>query len=256
MAVPAFDTGTCLSCAGPTHAGFAMCFCCSTLVRQLQMPLAPAVAMTEYRLGDPMHRHLRGYKDAPVAEGRQRHLTELVAVVDPWLEANRAGPVRRFGARWDLVVTVPSSHRPAGCPVDALVARLPELARWHRPVLARGPVDTDHLTASRRGFEVVPDVDPHWLRSRRVLVFDDTIITGARAQSAVAALRMAGARVVGVLAVGRVVPGRVVPGRVVPAQLAPASELAPGRSRTRPGPCSYGSSPNPSRVPVTTSCWR
>ena len=36
-----------------------------------------------------------------------------------------------------------------------------------------------------------------------VLVFDDSVTTGARAQSAAAALRLAGARVVGILAVGR-----------------------------------------------------
>jgi predicted amidophosphoribosyltransferase len=35
---------------------------------------------------------------------------------------------------------------------------------------------------------------------------DDTIITGARAQSAAAALRLHGAEVIGVLALGRVLP--------------------------------------------------
>ena len=52
-----------------------------------------------------------------------------------------------------------------------------------------------------------PAVDRESLRDRRVLVFDDSITTGARAQSAGAALRMAGADVIGVVAVGRVVGG-------------------------------------------------
>jgi predicted amidophosphoribosyltransferase len=69
----------------------------------------------------------------------------------------------------------------------------------------RGPEATGHLRAARRGFEVPSSVDKESLRRRRVLVFDDSITTGARAQSAAAALRMAGADVVGVVAVGRVV---------------------------------------------------
>jgi orotate phosphoribosyltransferase len=52
-------------------------------------------------------------------------------------------------------------------------------------------------------------------------VFDDSITTGSRAQSAAAALRMAGAQVVGILAVGRAVGG-------VPADRRP-SVAAPSR---------------------------
>jgi adenine/guanine phosphoribosyltransferase-like PRPP-binding protein len=39
-----------------------------------------------------------------------------------------------------------------------------------------------------------------------VLVFDDSVTTGARSQSAAAALRMSGAHVVGILVVGRAHP--------------------------------------------------
>jgi orotate phosphoribosyltransferase len=42
-------------------------------------------------------------------------------------------------------------------------------------------------------------------------VVEDSTITGARAQSAAAALRLAGARVVGVVAISRVVSGNPVP---------------------------------------------
>jgi predicted amidophosphoribosyltransferase len=197
----------CLVCGGAAHAGFAVCYCCATLVRQLNGPLAPVVVVADYRLGDSMHRRLRGYKDAPVTELRHRHLTELVAILDEWLAANRAGMRRRFGAPWDLVATVPSTHRPLGAPADALVSRVAALAGCRADLLVRGPEDTGHLKAARRGFVLSPAVDPGWLLDRRVLVVDDSIVTGARAQSAVAALRLAGARVVGVMAVGRLVPG-------------------------------------------------
>jgi predicted amidophosphoribosyltransferase len=197
----------CPVCGGVTHAGFAVCYCCATLVRQLNTPLAPVTVVADYRLGDPMHRRLRGYKDAPVGEVRLRHRTELAVLLDHWLAANRSGLHRRFGAAWEVVATVPSSHRPAGAPVDALVSRVTALAGYRPGVLVRGPEDTGHLQAARRGFVLSPAIDAGWLRDRRVLVVDDSIVTGARAQSAVAALRLAGARVVGVVAVGRMVPG-------------------------------------------------
>jgi adenine/guanine phosphoribosyltransferase-like PRPP-binding protein len=161
--------------------------------------------MVDYQVGDEVHRWLRGYKDAPVLEAREACIAQLVPLVVRWMAKNRMPLERHFGSPWDLVATVPSSGRPAGTPVDELVSRVPQLAALQRVSLARGPESTDHLRAARQGFVVFPAVDREWLRSRRVLVFDDTVITGARAQSAVAALRIAGARVIGVLAVGRVV---------------------------------------------------
>lgn len=195
----------CRVCARSTPAGFAHCFCCATLVRRLQMPLVPVEALIDYRMGDRMHRRLRGYKDAPVADVRRAHARALAAVVEHRMAEARVGLEQRFGSGWDLVVTVPSSSRPAGTPVDALVALVPALAAQHGSLLVRGSEPMDHLQPSRRGFEVRASVDRNLLHRRRILVFDDTLITGARAQSAVAALRIAGGQVVGVVTAGRVV---------------------------------------------------
>ena len=63
------DAGRCRICGGRTRPSFAVCFCCSVLVRQLRMPLVPVVAMAAYRLGGGLHRHLRGYKDATRGRG-------------------------------------------------------------------------------------------------------------------------------------------------------------------------------------------
>ena len=207
-------------CEGPTNARFAHCYCCRVLVRQLKMPLVPMVAVADYRIGDALHRRLRGYKDAPVAEARRTCIAQLGSLLDSWFEASGPRLHRRFGSGWDVVATVPSSHRPSGAPFDAVVSAVPALDGLHRPVLVRGPVPTGHLEADRRGFALDPEVDREWLRRQTVLVVDDSVVTGARAQSAAAALRLGGARVAGVVAVGRVVAqkvaGRVSPQRPVP----------------------------------------
>jgi len=211
---PATDVDACRVCEGPTREPFAVCFCCRALVRQLQMPLVAAVAMTDCRVGDDVHRRLRGYKDAPVDEVRRQCAAQLALLAAEWLGADAARLRRRFGSAWDAVATVPSSRRPAGAPVDAVVSRVPQLDRLRRPLLVRGPAPTGHLVADRRGFALDRRVDRAWLRDRRVLVVEDSTITGARAQSAAAALRLGGARVVGVVAIGRVVSRvRVPPAR-------------------------------------------
>ncbi len=195
----------CCVCGGQIHGPFALCFCCTVVAGQLRMPLVPLVAAVDYRVHDGMHRRLRGYKDAVVAEQRQRYRRELAGLIGPWLEASAPGLRRRFGSGWDVVTTVPSSRRPAGSPVDAVVREVPALRTLRRPLLVCGPSRTDHLVAARQGFELARGVDLSWLRGRSVLIVDDSVTTGARAQSAAAALRIGGARVPGIVVIGRAV---------------------------------------------------
>jgi len=110
---------------------------------------------------------------------------------------------RRFGSGWDVVAAVPSSGRPCGAPAEAVLARLPGLGASLEHLLVRGSVPTGHLRSDRLGFGVAPGVDRTRLAGLRILVFDDSVVTGARAQSAAAALRLAGAPVAGVLAIAR-----------------------------------------------------
>ncbi len=136
MARPAAPTA-CPVCDAPVAAPFALCFCCDALVRQLQMPLVPLVAVAESRIGDGLHRRLRGYKDAPVAEDRASCTRWLATMLEVWLLSGGTPSGTRPG-QWDVVATVPSSRRPSGSPVDAVVGAVAPLASRHRSLLTRG----------------------------------------------------------------------------------------------------------------------
>jgi predicted amidophosphoribosyltransferase len=201
--IPVSPAGHCGVCGGTRHGGFALCFCCTAVVEQLRLPLVPVVAMAEYRLGDRMHRLLRGYKDAPSLVAREARTAALAALVELWLGANEESLRVRFSGGWDLVTTVPSSRGRVGSPADALVERVLSLADATRSLLVRGDERLGHLVAARRGYVLSPDVESRALADKSVLVFDDSVTTGARAQSAAAALRTVGVRVKGILVVGR-----------------------------------------------------
>ena len=203
MSIAAVSSNYCRVCAAPTHRRFPLCFCCGLLVRQLQLPLVPVRSVVEFSVGDRTHRSLRGYKDAPVDQARRHYTAQLSRMVDAYLDSRARDLSAWSDGGWEWVTTVPSSSRPSGSPVDVLVSGSRHLGPDHRILLRRGVGPTDHLAASRRGFELADGIDRERLRGRRVLVVDDTLVTGARAQSAAAALRLAGAEVVGVLTIGR-----------------------------------------------------
>jgi len=199
---PTAAGAACRVCGRTVAHGLPVCFCCRTVADQLALPLVPLVAVSEYRVGDRVHRRLRGYKDAPVTEVRDRCRGELVAELATWLARHGPGLGRQVGD-WAVVTTVPSSRRPGRPPAEALVDGVPLLACRHLRLLVGGRGRADHLQADRTAFGLAPGVDRDGLADLPVLVFDDTTTTGAAAQSAAAALRLAGARVVGVLVVGR-----------------------------------------------------
>jgi hypothetical protein len=192
----------CVVCGGVVHGRPPVCFCCGLTARQLGLPLVPVVVMADYRVGDADHRRLRGYKDGRTAEVRARYRHELVSFLAAWTAVHAVALVGRTGP-WSVVTTVPSTRRPGPAPAEALVDGVPDLADRHLRLLGRGKGALDHLQATRDGFAPLPGVDREGLDGLPILVFDDSVTTGARAQSAAAALRLAGGRVVGILAVGR-----------------------------------------------------
>jgi hypothetical protein len=123
------------------------------------------------------------------------------------------------GGPIDVVALVPSTHRPGPAPLalvdgleDVVAGALPA-ARWAPALLRRadqpgGWPPVGHMRPDAGAF-MVPPQDRAALRGARVLLLDDTYVSGARAQSAAAALQHTGARtVIGPL--GRVLrPGRI-----------------------------------------------
>lgn len=209
---PARASGTpCVVCGGSVHGRGRVCFCCGSTSRQLGLPLVPVVVMADYRVGDADHRRLRGYKDGRTTELRDRYRRELVSCLAEWTTVHGGLLVGRTGP-WSVVTTVPSTRRPGPTPAEALVDGVPGLADRHLRLLGRGNGALDHLQATRDGFVPLPGVDREGLDGLPILVFDDSVTTGARAQSAAAALRLAGGRVVGILVVGRALAPRVCRG--------------------------------------------
>jgi glutamine phosphoribosylpyrophosphate amidotransferase len=165
-------------------------------------------------LPGPLYTVLMGYKEAPVAEARARFGPIVRALTAAFLRAHGDCIAALAGGQPHFVLPVPSTARPGGSPI----ARVPGLAadvelalpgvRW-TGLLCRTREPVGHMHPSARAFAVPPTLRCR-VSGRRLVLLDDTYVSGARAQSAAAALRRAGASSVVVVALGRVLrPDRV-----------------------------------------------
>ena len=198
-------------CCGPAEPS-AVCFACRLVGHRLALPLTPVSPIRLCPLPSPLYTVLMGYKESPVPEARARFIPMVRGLFDAFFAAHAARLTG--GAPVDVVLVVPSTARPSGAPL----ARVPGLdedvgarlgARWRDDLLVRGPGRLAHMRPRRDGF-VVPADRRSALQGRHLLVLDDTYVSGARAQSAAAALRLAGAASVRIVAAGRVLrPDRV-----------------------------------------------
>jgi predicted amidophosphoribosyltransferase len=229
--------GVCRICRGPARESSHYCWCCRQVCSVLgESPASvPRVQpIVVFRPGDSWSVVLRRYKDAPVVAAR-RHFSSLLAQeVERFLTAH-GDCLRTRTLGFDSYCVVPTS-RPqrrvvAPHPLEALLAGVAALAPLcHARLSPAQP--TEHLHPSTGAFEVV---DPASVTGRRILVVDDSWVTGARALSAVVALEQPGATVAGILVLGRSVdPSASVTSRSWWASL---GRRANGASFGR-GPCS------------------
>ena len=182
-----------------------MCFACRRVGRCLGLALAPVFPVRLCPLPGPLYTVLMGYKESPVREARRRFGPMVRALFEEFVSSH-ACCLFAAGGTSDLVLPVPSSARPAGSPlggVDGLASACAPLGDWMPHLLARAESPVGHMRPARRAFEV-PAAHTPAVAGRRTVLLDDTYVSGARAQSAAAALRRAGARSVVIVVLGRV----------------------------------------------------
>jgi predicted amidophosphoribosyltransferase len=163
-----------------------------------------AMAPISYSIGgEQLHHALVGYKRYLGTPARY-FAVGLAAVLWRHLGGHEACLARAAGGEaFQVVTTVPSSDAGRGDthPLHRLVA---DLVRPVRPRYERLLRRTDAAVVAHRfnadRYQAIADV-----RGRSVLLIDDTLTTGANAQSAAAALKAAGAERVAAVVIGRYV---------------------------------------------------
>lgn len=205
--VPPAQPGICRVCHGPVvNPDYDLCYVCEWKIRQrLSYLTEPVVPIS---LAGPLgafHHSLKYYKE-PGSEAATLQ-TQLAALLHRFLTIHRGCIVSAAGSDWDTITSVPSSRGRIPHPLEAVIRRSSLLEPKFVPLLARGPGDVGHQRPSDDAY--VPQGE---VAGRRILLIDDTYTSGARAQSAACALRLAGASVVAIVAIERHVNPDFSPG--------------------------------------------
>ena len=218
--------GVCGICRCPVPARLSRCYQCTEHAESLPGLTADAVVPVCYApKGGPHARNLWLYKSSrPGAAAARADLLALLAVF-----LRDHGTVRLAQRRDDRTIAPGGGAQRPGPPRPASAAgpgRAPAGP-------ARGPRSGSGYRATR----LARDADPGrfsaaGLDGAAVALLDDTWTSGASAQSAAAALRLAGARSVAVMVLGRHLPAR-----------GPAGPAA--RAAVPAGPCAVHTSPAP-----------
>jgi hypothetical protein len=200
LPVPGPGPGRCRACQGPARPGYARCYQCELHAQSAPGLLADAVAPVAYAVkGGRLARDLWLYKSGRPGSGAAG--ARLLLLLLAFLHDHGARVWRQAGmARPGHACVVPSGRGRAGPhPLHALAApylALPWVGMRPRPggdPWARS-LDAGRFRAGREA------------AGAEVLLLDDTWASGASAQSAAAALKLAGARAVAVVVIGRHVP--------------------------------------------------
>lgn len=178
--------GVCSICHSSANVGYSCCYPCSGAAL-LDPPEILPVTLSVH--GELIHDHLRSYKDSRSASVRERMSLRLAGLLATFM-ANHAGCV----GEWDYATCVPSAQRVALTPV---IDRIRLFAGRYRQVLAARP------EAGQRSLDPAQFVVTADLTGDRILLLDDTFVSGAKLFSAAAALRQHGGVVIGPVVIGR-----------------------------------------------------
>lgn len=221
----------CRVCRGPMRPGAARCYQCAWHDRLGRGLLADTVVPVSYAVkGTRFAADLWRYKSWSVPDARVRTLmlALLLAFLHDhggcvWRDAGMPAPSR-------LAVVPSGCGRPGAHPLLTMTSpylRLPRVPLAIRPGSQGRDLDLNRFRAGRAA------------AGASVLLVDDTWVSGASAQSAAAALRLAGARHVAIVVLGRhlnpadrdIAPlaARLVPGPYDPACCAVHCEPVPDR---------------------------
>ncbi|MGO9819160.1 MAG: hypothetical protein ACLPTJ_00745 [Solirubrobacteraceae bacterium] len=177
--------------------GHSRCYGCANTQQWLD-----AVVPISYSIGhEQLHHALACYKRQP-AEIAHRFEFELAAVLWRYLRAHEPCVARAAETDgFEIVTTVPSSSeaRDEIHPLQRIVGELVGSTRErYERLLRRSSAPAPPRTLSLEKFKTARN-----LHHQSVLLIDDTWTTGANAQSAAAALKLAGAGTVAAVVIGR-----------------------------------------------------
>lgn len=193
---PRRGPGICASCFNFTD-GYTRCYACAHngSVLDALLPISYSVA------GEQLHHALASYKRLR-GEVARRLGAELAAVLWRFLAEHERCIARASNtASFQLVTTVPSGvrDRDRAHPLHWIVGELIGPTRdRHERLLRRSETAVRGREFNPRRYLALRP-----LEDQSVLLIDDTWTTGANAQSAAAALKLAGAGPVGAVAIGR-----------------------------------------------------
>jgi predicted amidophosphoribosyltransferase len=199
--VPPARRGVCRIChtvVGP----FQTCLRCKDTKQVLGQATADLAAFVSMAPNDEQLAHeLHAYKRATVPRAaRDRMATGLAAVLWKWLDAHEECLVAWLGIdRFDVTTSVPSTSGRRNHPLKDVVADIVSgTEERYEDLLTLARTDLDPREDAADRFRARKSLD-----GARVLILDDTWTTGAKAQSASAALKAAGAGTVAVVTIGR-----------------------------------------------------
>jgi hypothetical protein len=175
----------------------------------LGLPLTPVMPVRLCPLPGPLYAVLVGYKESPVDEERRRLARRIRQLFAAFFRAHRICVLAATGGV-DLVLPVPSSSRPGPASlerVDGLaqlvLSALGPGSTWAPQLLQRSVGGIGHMRPNVGAFTVPPHLRGA-VAGARVLLLDDTYVSGSRAQSAAASLRGCGAHTALIVPLGRV----------------------------------------------------